>query len=84
MADREKGLSTYHTMVLFAMRVFAGCIGIFTLLALLSQILGGRRLISHDLSATEVFVFLAGNAFMWLLVKIYPFWARFLEGNTRL
>lgn len=79
MADGEQGLTTYNTIILFGMRVVAGCVSLFSVVALSSQFLFGKRFLDRDLVASEVLILFAMNAFAWIVVSIYPRWARFVE-----
>ncbi|MFN4039447.1 MAG: hypothetical protein ACK4IB_08925 [Erythrobacter sp.] len=83
MADVEQGLSTYNTIILFGMRVVAGCVSLFSVVALTSQFLFGNRFLDRDLGVSEVLIMIAMNAFAWTVVAIFPRWARFVESIVR-
>lgn len=83
MSDGEKGLSTYNTIILFGMRVVAGFVSLFSVIALASQFLFGNRFLDRDLAGYEVLILLAMNAFAWIVVAIFPRWARFVESIVR-
>jgi hypothetical protein len=83
MVDGERGLSTYNTIILFGMRVVAGCVSLFSVVALTSQFLFGNRFLDRDLAGSEVLIMIAMNAFAWTVVAIFPRWARFVDSIAR-
>jgi hypothetical protein len=83
MSDGVQELSTYNTIVLFGMRVVAACVSIFSVFALASQFLFGSRFLDRDLVWSEVLILIAMNAFAWIVVAIFPRWARFVESIVR-
>lgn len=83
MVKGNQGLGTYYTVIHWGMRCVALCIGLFTVTALASQFIFGSRFLDRDLDGSEVLILLAGNAFAWIVVAIFPGWVRFVESVRR-
>jgi hypothetical protein len=83
MPDRPQNLSTFNTVILRAMQGIALGVGLITVIALASQFLGESPFSGRDLDWSEILILLAGNAFAWIVVAIFPHWARFVESIVR-
>lgn len=83
MAERKPGLSLYHSAILWTMRLFATCMAIFLLIALVSRFVFGSGFLDRNPGWGEILLLLVMNAFAWSVVAIYPRWARFVDGIVR-